>query len=1375
MLCSARNARFKRVGSTRADDRGPEHNDNGNDDVDDDDDHAVAAEANREEPLCTSSPARHEGSDDHLQPVDDGRSTHSQHSSTAMSDTLDALNVTDTLDALDVSDTFDALDDSELVSSGELVDALQSVYGPEPPSDTEATDAHGPNALTPAQSGHQGGPASHQHGDHAAARAPPHGAVEAQHQQPTAANTTAALTTAASAAHEPAQAATPEPRTPADPGGEEQSVPDTPLADVFDLRQCCDDTNCWVKDHTPYAHDGSFAGPLPKLPCPFGNCSVHSHNAADGHKNLTALATHIRTAHPEHAIPGLAAALGLGFCTKCAYVCSPRHKCKHAEAVPEDPPETHYKPESWWNAKFATFEQDLVSRVANVDVYHGVKTAVDVRVRSPTERRAVLIADSLIGQACAFADDPDNDDQYTYLDAGVYLLQRVFARTPQHFLSQNMTLARMRMLAAREWDELEESVTRKPSGRPATGDRAKARAAAKRFRAGQMSKGHSILRDTASVAEWSDDIKEQVKQKIITTGSAGLPSRGDDNSGGDAGGDGPLARTTIDDLPVEKITDALYTLDRQAAAGATGLTPATLAQLHEHGASLPKLVNALYHGKFRKRMPLLMGGRVVPLTKSNGGIRPVVPMDSITKLLEKTVFSAHKAEIADALCPHQLGVGIPAGTECIVHGLREYLRAHRDHVAQALDISNAFGAVTRRSIYDAISRRFPSLAHCFLATYGQAPVVVTPGGDTLHMRDGIAQGGPLSPAYFALATIHALKETDKAHPTVTVVAYLDDTYIVGPRDDVKAAAERLDTEIRRTGLKINEGKTVVIPYGDQTAKFLRYCITTKSGYFMRTTRRSKEYCEALDDIIAEQLRRMMGAFKPLSSRALTRARRPIKQGGLGLRRQTSVAPAAFLGSVCSFSKSPHHPFQAYTTPGAELEAEIAQAIADLHLGDDGPRDTRDVLNHDARSLQQFLTQIMDRKTGWDENPRNRAIQRGASLHGGYEWLLALPSCKDLRMSDKVFRFALSQRIRTPCSESRASGSCYCCGREMKLDHAEVCDSTRTGRHDYMQNAIARAFMQLNRRATQEPSGFPGAGGKRGDILSFDKSGDYTVFDLVGIDDMPKVAFQPPPCSYEVREADGLSPQLWIEETYMRQNPKRHFSPHIPCHVITDIRTRRRSRLCAIYLEQPDSDLTIVFSHGNAVDLGQMAVFLAQLAAQINCSIFAYDYSGYGLSTGSPSEANLYRDIEAVVDCITQRFGVPRSSILLYGQSIGTVPTVDYAARHPDLAGVVLHSPLASGLRVLKPTLQRTYCCDPFPSIEKVHRINMPVLIFHGKKDQVIHFSHGYALHERCPGSANPVWIDSADHNDIEMYPQYIDNLAIFLDQIRHSSSDSVVV
>lgn len=119
----------------------------------------------------------------------------------------------------------------------------------------------------------------------------------------------------------------------------------------------------------------------------------------------------------------------------------------------------------------------------------------------------------------------------------------------------------------------------------------------------------------------------------------------------------------------------------------------------------------------------------------------------------------------------------------------------------------------------------------------------------------------------------------------------------------------------------------------------------------------------------------------------------------------------------------------------------------------------------------------------------------------------------------------------------------------------------------------------------------------------------------------------------------------------------------------------------------------------------MAIFMAMLCPTVNCSFFAYDYSGYGCSSGKPGEKNLYADIEAAVACVHDRcgagrspnfsslhvprrltrppcpcpsFGVPRAKIILYGQSIGTVPTVDYASKHGDLAGVVLHSPLASG-------------------------------------------------------------------------------------------------
>jgi fermentation-respiration switch protein FrsA (DUF1100 family) len=55
---------------------------------------------------------------------------------------------------------------------------------------------------------------------------------------------------------------------------------------------------------------------------------------------------------------------------------------------------------------------------------------------------------------------------------------------------------------------------------------------------------------------------------------------------------------------------------------------------------------------------------------------------------------------------------------------------------------------------------------------------------------------------------------------------------------------------------------------------------------------------------------------------------------------------------------------------------------------------------------------------------------------------------------------------------------------------------------------------------------------------------------------------------------------------------------------------------------------IRFSHGNAVDLGQMSSFYIGLGSRINCNIFSYDYAGYGTSSGKPSEKNLYADIDA---------------------------------------------------------------------------------------------------------------------------------------------------
>jgi hypothetical protein len=75
-----------------------------------------------------------------------------------------------------------------------------------------------------------------------------------------------------------------------------------------------------------------------------------------------------------------------------------------------------------------------------------------------------------------------------------------------------------------------------------------------------------------------------------------------------------------------------------------------------------------------------------------------------------------------------------------------------------------------------------------------------------------------------------------------------------------------------------------------------------------------------------------------------------------------------------------------------------------------------------------------------------------------------------------------------------------------------------------------------------------------------------------------------------------------------------------------------------------------------------------------------------------SECNTYADIDAAYKCLKEQYGVKDEQLILYGQSVGSGPTVDLASRIPTLRGVVLHSPILSGLRVLYP-VKRTYWFD----------------------------------------------------------------------------------
>lgn len=207
---------------------------------------------------------------------------------------------------------------------------------------------------------------------------------------------------------------------------------------------------------------------------------------------------------------------------------------------------------------------------------------------------------------------------------------------------------------------------------------------------------------------------------------------------------------------------------------------------------------------------------------------------------------------------------------------------------------------------------------------------------------------------------------------------------------------------------------------------------------------------------------------------------------------------------------------------------------------------------------------------------------------------------------------------------------------------------------------------------------------------------------------------------------------------------------------------RNDKIACMYVRAcRNPKYTILFSHGNAADLGLMSSFYIGLGNKINCNVFGYDYSGYGLSSGKPSEKSLYTNIEVAWNELRSRYDLQASNVILYGQSIGTVPTVDLASKY-DFAGVVLHSPLTSGLRLAFPNTKRTWFFDAFPNIDKVPKINSPVLVIHGTEDEVIDISHGQAIHSLCRNPVSPLWVEGAGHNDIELFREYLDRVKKFI-------------
>lgn len=192
---------------------------------------------------------------------------------------------------------------------------------------------------------------------------------------------------------------------------------------------------------------------------------------------------------------------------------------------------------------------------------------------------------------------------------------------------------------------------------------------------------------------------------------------------------------------------------------------------------------------------------------------------------------------------------------------------------------------------------------------------------------------------------------------------------------------------------------------------------------------------------------------------------------------------------------------------------------------------------------------------------------------------------------------------------------------------------------------------------------------------------------------------------------------------------------------------------------------IIYFQGNAEEISYV---LDRPPYPDGWSSVLYNYRGYGLSEGKPSQKNIETDALAIYDQIIARYPEMSGKIGVMGRSLGCGPAV-FLARHRAVAFVILTTPYDSILAVASARypvfpvsllLKHKFLADRDAPLVK-----SPAIALIAGKDTVIPPTHAYALASVWGGTIETVIIPGASHNGIDSAPGYREAIEKFLKSV----------
>jgi fermentation-respiration switch protein FrsA (DUF1100 family) len=156
--------------------------------------------------------------------------------------------------------------------------------------------------------------------------------------------------------------------------------------------------------------------------------------------------------------------------------------------------------------------------------------------------------------------------------------------------------------------------------------------------------------------------------------------------------------------------------------------------------------------------------------------------------------------------------------------------------------------------------------------------------------------------------------------------------------------------------------------------------------------------------------------------------------------------------------------------------------------------------------------------------------------------------------------------------------------------------------------------------------------------------------------------------------------------------------------------------------------TVMMFHGNAGNIGHRIPIARIVEENTGCHILMLEYRGYGLSTGTPDENGLMIDAQTGLDWIRENEETKKSSIVIYGQSLGGAVATALVVKNQDagdIVGLVLENTFLSIKKMIPsafpPAKYLAPLCHQIWATEDIigQIKDIPVLFLSGLMDEIV--------------------------------------------------------